>query len=97
MQTVINLEMLARRWGVAPNSIRNMEHDGLLHRLPDLPGARYSMAEVVQLESLGPAAKGMTAWERRQKDEEIRNLKEQVQDLQGRLLKAQQVLQGGVV
>ena len=97
MQTVINLEMLAKRWGCSPNSIRNMEHDGLLHRLPDLPGARYSMAEVVQLESLGPAAKGMTAWERRQKDEEIRNLKEQVQDLQGRLLKAQQVLQGGVV
>ena len=29
--------------------------------------------------------------------EEIRELKQQVQDLQGRLLKAQQVLQGGAV
>ena len=95
MQTVINAEALARRWDCSPGSIRNMEHDGLLHRLPDLPGARYSIAEVMQLESLGPDAKGMTAWERKQKDDEIRGLKEQVQELQGRLARVMLAAQGG--
>ena len=95
MQTVINAEALARRWDCSPGSIRNMEHDGLLHRLPDLPGARYSIAEVMQLESLGPDAKGMTAWERKKKDDEIRGLKEQVQELQGRLARVMLAAQGG--
>ena len=95
MQTVINAEALARRWDCSPGSIRNMEHDGLLHRLPDLPGARYSIAEVMQLESLGPDAKGMTAWERRQKDDRIKELEELVSELQGRLAKVVMAAQGG--
>ena len=95
--TVFDSADLCKRWGYAPNTIRKIEAEGKLHRLPGLPGVKFSAAEVYQLESIGPEAKGLTAWERRQKDEEIRNLKEQVQDLQGRLLKAQQVLQGGVV
>ena len=95
--TVFDSADLCKRWGYAPNTIRKMEAEGKLHRLPGLPGVKYSAAEVYQLESIGPEAKGLTAWERRQKDEEIRSLREQVNDLQGRLLKAQQVLQGGVV
>ena len=94
--TVFDSAALCKRWGVAPNSIRKMEAEGKLHRLPDLPGVKYSAAEVYQLESIGPAAKGLTAWERRQKDEEIRSLREQVRDLQGRLAKVMAVCQGGV-
>ena len=95
MQTVIPLTELAERWGVAPNSVRNMEQDGKLHRLQYMPGCRYSMAEVYQLESIGLAAKGLTAWERKQKDDEIASLRQQVSELQGRLAKVMAIAQGG--
>lgn len=97
MQTVITLTELAERWGVAQNSIRNMEQDGKLHRLQYMPGCRYSMAEVYQLESIGLAAKGLTAWERKQKDDEIASLRQQVSELQGRLAKVMAIAQGGAL
>jgi hypothetical protein len=74
-----------------------MEQEGTLHRLPDIPGVRFSAAEVLQLESIGLDAKAMSAWERRNLEAEIHDLKQQVQDLQGKVLRAQQVLQGGAV
>lgn len=95
MQTVITLTELAERWGVAPNSIRNMEAEGTLHRLPKMPGRSYSMAEVYQLENIGPAAKGLTAWERRQKDDRIKELETQVEELQRRLTMVVMTAQGG--
>ena len=97
MQTIYSVNELAERWGLAPASIRRMEQEGTLHRLPDIPGVRFSAAEVLQLESIGLDAKAMSAWERRNLESEIHDLKQQVQDLQGRLLRAQQVLQGGAV
>ena len=93
--TVFDSADLCKRWGYAPNTIRKMEAEGKLHRLPGLPGVKFSAAEVYQLESIGPEAKGLTAWERRQKDEEIRGLKEQVQELQGRLARVMLAAQGG--
>ena len=95
MQTVITLTELAERWGVAQNSVRNMEQDGKLHRLQYMPGCRYSMAEVYQLENIGPAAKGLTAWERRQKDDRIKELETQVEELQRRLTMVVMTAQGG--
>ena len=97
MQTIYSVNELAERWGVTPRSIRKMETDKKLHRLPDIPGVRFSAAEVLQLESIGLDAKAMSAWERRNLEAEIHDLKQQVQDLQERLLRAQQVLQGGSV
>ena len=94
MQTLYSPNELAERWGYALNTIRKMEAEGKLHRLPGLPGVKFSAAEVYQLESIGPEAKGLTAWERRQKDEEIRNLREQVNDLQARLTKIMAMAQG---
>ena len=97
MKTVITLTELAERWGKSLNSIRDMEAEGTLHRLPKMPGRSYSMAEVVQLESIGDAAKGMTAWERRQKDEEIAGLREEVTQLRQRLASIMAVAQGGAL
>ena len=95
--TVFDSADLCKRWGYAPNTIRKMEAEGKLHRLPGLPGVKFSAAEVYQLESIGPEAKGLTALERRQKDEEIRNLREQVNDLQARLTKIMAMAQGGAI
>ena len=72
MQTLFGIQELADRWGLAPASIRKMEQDGKLHRLPDMPGVKYSAAEVLQLESIGLDARAMSAWERRNLEAQIR-------------------------
>ena len=95
MQTAYGAEDLAKRWGISTASIRRMELDGKLHRLPDIPGVRYSAAEVCQLETLGKEAKALTAWERRQMKERIEELEQQVKDLQERLAKVMTIAQGG--
>ena len=94
MQTLYGVNELAERWGLSPTSIRQMEQDGKLHRVPKMPGVKYSAAEVHQLESIGRDAQAMSPWERKQMREEIQELKQQVKELQERLLKAQAVLQG---
>jgi len=71
MQTVYGVNELAERWGLSPKTIRQMEQDGKLHRLPDMPGVKYSAAEVHQLESVGKDAQAMSAWERKKLEAEI--------------------------
>lgn len=92
--TAFDIGQLAKRWGCSSASIRRMEHEGKLHRLPDLPGVRYSAVEVHQLESLGAEAKALTAWERRKMQEENRELRELVKNLQERLTKVTAIAQG---
>lgn len=94
--TVFDRADLCERWGYSPNTIRRMEAEGKLHRLPDLPGVKFSAAEIFQLESIGPEAKGLTAWERKQKDEEIASLKQEVQELRQRLGNVIRVAQDGM-
>ena len=72
MQTIFSVNELAERWGLSPSSVRQMEADGKLHRLPDIPGVRFSAAEVLQLESVGLDTRAMSAWERRNLEAEIR-------------------------
>ena len=97
MQTLYSPNELAERWGLTPTTIRQMERDGKLHRLPDMPGVKYSAGEVYQLESLGRDAAAMSAWERKQKDDRIKELEEMVANLQGRLAKVMLAAQGGGV
>ncbi len=73
MQTIYSVNELAERWGMHPSTVREMERDGKLHRLPDIPGVRFSAAEVLQLESIGLDARAMSAWERRQLEAQIRD------------------------
>ena len=72
MQTIYSVNELAERWGMHPSTVRQMENEGKLHRLPDIPGVRFSAAEVLQLESIGLDAKAMSAWERRNLEAQIR-------------------------
>ena len=72
MQTLYSVNELAERWGLHPSSVREMERGGKLHRLPDIPGVRFSAAEVLQLESVGLDARAMSAWERRNLEAQIR-------------------------
>jgi len=95
-EAVFSPQQLAERWGYHENTIRRMEEDGRLHRLTGLPMVRYSAKEVLQLESIGLEAKGLTAWERKQKDDRIKELETQVEELQRRLTMVVMTAQGGM-
>ncbi len=95
MQTIFTVNDLAERWNIDRQSIRKMELDGKLHRLPNMPGERVSAAEVLQLESIGKDAQALTAWERRQLEARIHELERIVKDYQAKMSRITLISQGG--
>ena len=93
MQTLYSVNELAERWGYAPDTIRRMENEGILHRVLGLPGVKFSAAEVHQLESIGLDAKAMTVWERHQLEAENRELKETIARYQKKFTDMMMILQ----
>ena len=69
-QTTFGVKETAQRLGISTESVRNMERDGKLHRLPDIPGVRYSAAEIHHVETNGLDAEVVTAWKYKQKVDE---------------------------
>lgn len=51
-KSIFSPKELAERWGVSRPAISEMEKDGRLHRLHNLPGIRYRAKEVYELEQL---------------------------------------------
>lgn len=94
MQTLYGVQELADRWGLNAQSVRKMEQEGKLHRVPGVPGVKYPVAEVFQLESAGLDAQALSVFERKRLTEEIRELKAENENLRQRLLQAQNVLMG---
>lgn len=94
MQTVFSVKELAKRWSLTPNTIRRMEIEGKLHRLPNLPGVRYAAAEVCQLESIGIDAQPLTAYERRQLENRVKELEELVSEYQLKLTEIMMIAGG---
>ena len=95
MEAVYTPKELAKRWKCHENTIRVMEDQGKIHRLPDLPGVRYGAEEVQQLECLGSDAQPFTAWERKKLEAKIYDQAKTIKDLQARLTKVMLVAQGG--
>jgi hypothetical protein len=96
MQTLFSVNELAQRWGLDPSTIRQMERDGKLHRLPEIPGVKFSAMEVFKLESVGKDAEPLSPWERKRMQDEINDLEQQLAEYKKRHIMAQQVLQGGL-
>ena len=95
MQTVYGVNELAERWNLSPNTIRSMEQEGKLHRLPDLPGVRFSAVEVYQLENVGREVEPLTPYERRRLEDKIRDLEDLVSQYQLKLMEVMKIA-GGV-
>ena len=95
MQTLLSVSELAERWGYAPETIRRMEQEGRLHRVHNLPGVKFSLAEIVQLESIGTDALPLTVYERKKLENRIAELEDRVTKLTNRLCKIQQLSIGG--
>lgn len=53
MKTLLTRDELAERWGYAKSSIIRLEEDGIIHRVKDLQGCKYSIREIEEIERLG--------------------------------------------
>ena len=95
MQTVYGVNELAERWNLSPTTIRSMEQEGKLHRLPDLPGVKFSAVEVYQLENIGREVQPLTPYERRRLEDKIRDLEDLVGQYQLKLMEVMKIA-GGV-
>ena len=91
MQTVYSVQELADRWGLTPQSIRNMELEGKLHRLPDIPGERYEAREVYQLENRGEDVHPLTSYERKRLEDRIQQLEKLIRDYQEKLIELMRI------
>lgn len=53
MKTLLTRDELAERWGYTKSSIIRLEEDGVIHRIKDLQGCKYSIREIEEIERLG--------------------------------------------
>lgn len=97
LDTVFTVKELALRWKCHENAVRQKEYDGLLHRLTNLPGVKYSAKEVLQLEALPPDVETHTAWEWENKERENKTLRKRVRELEERITRIMITCQGGGV
>ena len=95
MDAVYTVKELAERWKCHENAVRDRENMGLLHRLTNLPGVKYSGKEVAQLEALGPDVEAHSAWAWAQMEKENRMMKQQIKDLQNRIASIVLIGNGG--
>ena len=76
MKPVISIAELMERWGLCRTAITKMEQDGLLKRLK-LPGVKYSMKNILELEGIDSSDWPHSPFEwRRLQDELARTQKE---------------------
>ena len=84
---VYTTEEVAKLFKCSPNAVRSMEDNGTLHRLPGVPGVKFSGVEGAQ--KLGKDYKALKL------ETENKQLRKQVASLQERLTRIMTVAQGG--
>jgi hypothetical protein len=84
---VYTTEEIAQIFKCSPNAVRSMEDRGELHRLPGVPGVKFSGVEVAQ--KLGKDYKALKL------EMENKTLKKRVQELERRITTMMVIAQGG--
>lgn len=84
---VYTTEEIAQIFKCSPNAVRSMEDRGELHRLPGVPGVKFSGVEVAQ--KLGKDYKALKL------EMENKTLKKRVQELERRIATMMVIAQGG--
>ena len=84
---VYTTEEVAQIFKCSPNAVRSMEDRGELHRLPGVPGVKFSGVEVAQ--KLGKDYKALKL------EMENKTLKKRVQELERRITTMMVIAQGG--
>lgn len=95
MDAVFTTKELALRWKCHENAVRQKEYDGLLHRLTNLPGVKYSAKEVAELEALPEDVKMHSAYEWEKQERKTKFLEKRVKDLEERITRIMITCQGG--
>ena len=95
MDAVYTVAELAKRWKCHENTVREWEQAGRLHRLPNIPGVRYSAIEIAQLENVGLDAEVPTAWDYRRVITENADLRKENGELKKRMAQIMGIVLGG--
>ena len=98
MQTLFTVSQLAKRWSYDEQTIRNLEREGTLHRMPNLPGVRFCLEEIEQFETLmalGQEIKNHTPYEWKRMEESNREKDAKIVKLMDKLSKINQLVIGG--
>ena len=69
-KTVFTVADLAKRWRCSESYIRNMVSSGKLKTMPELPGVRFLVRYIEELENLGMDFDNLSPFERRRLEKE---------------------------
>ena len=84
-QTLISRQNLAKRWDFTSTKvIENYEAEGILTRIPGLPSPRYSVEEIMKIESIGEI-NPLSPLERRRLEKRIAELELENQAIKEKL------------
>lgn len=73
-KTLISRQSLAERWDYSSTKvIETYEQQGIITRVPGLPSPRYSLEEILKIESLGKV-NPLSPYERRRLEKRIEDL-----------------------
>lgn len=84
MEAVLTTKELAKRWKCDPSSIYLMRDKGELKTIPKIPGVKFSLAYIEEIESegldpLSPRQKRLLEEQIAKKDDYIKQLEEKLQ------------------
>ncbi|MBN1076982.1 transcription factor [Clostridium botulinum] len=78
MKALISRKTLAERWDYdSTRAIVDMEQEGIITRIPEVSSPRYSMEEILRIESLGKEANPLSPLERRRLEKRISDLEKE--------------------
>lgn len=91
-QTLLSRQSLAERWDFeSTKAIENYEKAGIITRVPSLTSPRYSINEILKIETLGDV-NPLSPLERSKKDRRIKELEKEIEILKEKLDAVKQVL-----
>lgn len=70
-RTLLDRKELAERWGYTDKTLITMENNGLLKRVPNITGVKYSIREVERVENAGLNISPLSQSERLRLEREI--------------------------
>jgi hypothetical protein len=78
-KALVSRKTLAVRWDYdSIRAIVDMEQEGIITRIPEVPSPRYSMEEILKIESLGKEANPLSPLERRRLEKRIEELEKEL-------------------
>ena len=81
-QTLFSRKQLAERWGYpSTKPIETLETKGVLKRVPNFDGVRYSIRQIEEIESVGINVEPLSPLERKRLEKKIEQLEKEKENL----------------